>query len=322
MKNQPRYERGVLVEEKNNIWKVYYSAEFCGHERYERCGDEISVDHTFVWLDKEWIIPAIYCCTSGLVIDFCIKAEKISEDSLDVDIRPHVKVNGRDLEWDTSCAVTWNPYCVEGVDQTDAEKVLTHYGCDKRFGWVFLRASFCWATKRKPKISALDIRLEQEPVLIFSKNFTAEKEGQKIKLFNPHNGKTYILTIEKYKKKQLPKEMTIDDEFIFPDFYDELTYILTPDLPDSAVLVRDRENGDSPVQKSTKSKNAVAIGIIGGAYGPVSLFIAGREETDNLHMACSSLRFQPVEQVKWEFFFQEKIYEDIEMSLSFSITDK
>lgn len=303
------------MEGENTIWKVYYSADFCGHDRYERSGDEISVDYTFEWMDKEWIIPAIYCCTSGLVIDFCIKEEMISEASLDVDICPYIKVNGRDLEWDTSCAVAWNPYCVEDADQTDAEKMLTHYGYDRRFGWIFLRTSFRWATKRKPKITALDIKLEQEPVLIFGKNFTVEKEGQKIKLSHPHTERTYILTVVEYKEKQLPKEMRSDDEFIFPDFYDELTYTLTPELSASAVFVRDREDGDSPIQKKTKHNNAEAVGIIGGAYGPISLYIAVREGTDNLHVACSSLRFQPVEPVKWEFFFREKTYEDITIRL-------
>ena len=50
---------------------------------------------------------------------------------------------------------------------------------------------------------------------------------------------------------------------------------------------------------------AASIGIIGGADGPVSLYV--REEALPLcHTAFSSLHFQPVEQVTWLPVFQER----------------
>ena len=54
---------------------------------------------------------------------------------------------------------------------------------------------------------------------------------------------------------------------------------------------------------------AASIGIIGGADGPVSLYV--REKALPLcHTAFSALHFQPAEQVTWLPVFQERPWPD------------
>lgn len=56
-----------------------------------------------------------------------------------------------------------------------------------------------------------------------------------------------------------------------------------------------------------------AIGVIGGADGPTAVFVGAH--TPKLHAACSSLHFEPVEDVEWRAVFSEKLMEDKEVCL-------
>ena len=48
-----------------------------------------------------------------------------------------------------------------------------------------------------------------------------------------------------------------------------------------------------------------SIGIIGGADGPTMVFAAGQPNA-RLHAACSSLHFEPTDEVQWRMVFREK----------------
>ena len=58
---------------------------------------------------------------------------------------------------------------------------------------------------------------------------------------------------------------------------------------------------------------AAAIGIIGGADGPVTVFLAGGSSRKKT--ACSSLRFEPSEFHSWRLTFYEKKLPDITVKL-------
>lgn len=66
------YNEWVPAEPKIPEWKVGFGnlQENYGHE-----GDveEISLHREFVWHDEAWHIPAVYICSKGLVIDFCVQ---------------------------------------------------------------------------------------------------------------------------------------------------------------------------------------------------------------------------------------------------------
>ena len=57
------------------------------------------------------------------------------------------------------------------------------------------------------------------------------------------------------------------------------------------------------------------VGIIGGADS-LTAVIGGQDKPGKLHAACSSLHFEPVEQVEWRIVFREQQYESIIIDLT------
>lgn len=54
-------------------------------------------------------------------------------------------------------------------------------------------------------------------------------------------------------------------------------------------------------------------GVIGSADGPTAILL--NHDTGKLHTVCSSLHFEPVEEVEWRAVFCEKMMEDISVEL-------
>ena len=67
------YDDFIPLEPKLPQWKVYFDGNFWGHHGRERAGKEIPICKQFTWGDKVWHIPAIYSCSKGLVVDFCVQ---------------------------------------------------------------------------------------------------------------------------------------------------------------------------------------------------------------------------------------------------------
>ena len=59
----------------NNEYKVYFRGGFYGKQKWERAGEEIPVNKTFTWGEDTWLIPAVYSCSAGLVMDMCMRIE-------------------------------------------------------------------------------------------------------------------------------------------------------------------------------------------------------------------------------------------------------
>ena len=56
-------------------WKVYFEGNFWGHLGRDLAGTEIRLDQQFDWAGHHWIIPAVYSCGKGLVVDLCMRTE-------------------------------------------------------------------------------------------------------------------------------------------------------------------------------------------------------------------------------------------------------
>lgn len=90
-----------------------------------------------------------------------------------------------------------------------------------------------------------------------------------------------------------------------------MSYYLVPELPANAYRMMDCAPSDPPrpnpgFQRDGRSFVA-AVGIIGEADGPTTLIKGGKEEERILRVACSSLHFEPVDEVQWRIFFLEDI---------------
>lgn len=353
LKYIPDYYEWVSEEQKEQEppeWKVYYSGNFWGHHGREHAGKEISVAKQFSWGDEVWHIPAIYACSTGLVVDFCVEVkperikayhnkwnlsdddnfcfgneereQAIAENPLNIDIRSQIILNGKTLHQKHGCSKTWIPAsCLPEGTQIDlsSKQILEHYGLDPSMGWAFLRAAYPWETKTKPVIKSLRLKLEQEPVSLPGIHFKTPDSGDSISFTHPITGAEHILTVQECAKQEVERQYFHGVNQELPTHYTMMTYALSPELPDQAFIIVDCEKSDKPRQKVTvprisQASGAAAVGIIGGAHGPTAIYFTNGTKT-NLHTACSALHFEPAEEVKWRMVFRVKMREDIEVEI-------
>ena len=165
-------------------WLVSYDGSFW--HAGEDTGREVPVRKEFLWGRKKWVIPALYLCQEGLVIDFCMEAEPAElkafiekwdlartactlrsreqelklhlEHPLDVSFSSHISLNGKDLKSEHSCAVSWLPEaCFPGsrfpdkmTPNPEAKAALDHYGLDRDKAWSIHRHAYRWTPDMGP----------------------------------------------------------------------------------------------------------------------------------------------------------------------------
>lgn len=75
--------------------------------------------------------------------------------------------------------------------------------------------------------------------------------------------------------------------------------------------IADCNEGDRPRQtppalgQPSAASCSMVVGIIGGADGP-AVIANGKNRQGKLHAVCSSLHFEPIEQVEWRIVFHEQ----------------
>lgn len=324
-------------------WKVYYNGSLFGHHGRERAGQEISIDKQFVWGEEIWHIPAVYACSSGLVVDFCVEVEpkriktfldkwantepltneqqeKIDfENPLNVEFFSNIVLNGKPLYSEGRSGTYWMPD-LDLENNLEAKWVLEHYGLDSNKGWAIHRAQFKWATKRKPEIKTMKLTLKPRPVSISATHFITPEIGKNIAIVHPLTGIEYTLTVDDITQDKLDTSHFRDDAMEHPSHYTRMAYRLSPELPDAAFQIHDCAESDPLRPKNVtmlmpQSIPCALIGIIGGADGPTTLVFGGESKMGKLRMACSSLHFEPVEKVEWRFVFKEIMRDEISIDV-------
>jgi len=332
-------------------WKVTYDGGLWGQQG--RAGKEIAINKEFEWGGQRWLIPAIYTCGKGLVMDICMEAEpdeirafiekwdllheeehrysneetqQMEQDNpLNVDFRPRILLNGKPLCNEQGSGSVWIPAsCLgEGVQcEHDSLRVLEHYGLDTSKGWLIRRCSFAWATAKKPTIKSLTLTLERELTDIPGVSFAVPAVGESISFTHPVTGNEHTLTVHEYEQNELNTRHFSDAGMEYPTNHHVMSYSLSPDLPNLSFMIRDCAEGDSPrIKKPNPNEfapicfdSAASIGIIGGADGPTAVFVTGvaaNRDQPKLHAVCSSLHFEPVDEVEWQITFREKMVDDI-----------
>ncbi len=321
-------------------WRVPFGSSFWGGEG--RRGQEVPIAREFVWEGQRWLIPALYLCGKGIVMDFCIPVERErvrefydkwspleergeepdratlrqieEENPLAFCFAPKLVVNGREMPFRSGCAVCWTPAFPQGrASELEAQWVAEHYGLTAAYAWSIHRFSFPWATKRRPVLKSLLLHLEQEPVERISGRFRAAA-GEAVKLRHPFSGAEHLLTVLDYRAEEISLP---ERDFEFPRWCNVLCYMLEPALPQGHFRLQDCVQNDQPVPKMTEG-SAAAIGIIGGADGPTAIFVAAEAEEIPALTAYSALHFEPVapEKVEWQAVFLEKTKEDIVVELT------
>lgn len=348
---KPEYDRLVPEEPKEHVrpeWKVYFDGSFGqSHEGRDRPGKEVRIDAQFTWDDHVWHVPAVYLCGQGLVVDFCMEVDPAalvafqkkwrpwthgergftqeemdqfhSEHPQSISYDPRVEVNGKELGRRGGTGFGWVPVsCLPPEERTtecqqtwEAIWLMEHHGLDPERAWTFDRRSFTWATKGKPALRTLKLRMSQYPKPIAGPRFTVQGPGDTVPFAHPVTGEAHVLHVVDHERQEFSPEQLArmeDGEWEYPSCYTAMTYAVTPDLPKGAISVQDCDQGDRPRRKAPPSPTGpISAGVallmpIGGSQ------VQGRA-------ACSALRFQHADQIQWRMTFHQKTAEDIEIDL-------
>lgn len=338
------------AQEKLPEWKVYFDGSFWGRSGGGRAGKEIPVGREFLWGESRWLVPAVYACGKGLVMDFCrqVPAGEIrafldrwdlspetddsgrftweqrmrmdKENPLVFDFHLEAAVNGRILKNEHGCSLCWIP-CLseEYAQEPEVRAAMAHYSLDPESGWVISRHCFSWATIRRPEMKSLSVILRQDPVSVPGPRFQVAAPGDCVQFVHPTTGLTHRLTVVEYERQELNADHFAQPGMEYPTHFIAMSCAITPELPQGVLTIRDCMESDAPRPKPGDARHpefvgAACIGIIGGADGPTAI-ILGNSSKGTLQAACSAPRFAPPEEVEWRMIFHEKHLADITLQL-------
>lgn len=329
-------------------WEVSFDGGFWSSSG-ERPGKELTIHKEFDWAGHHWVIPSVYLCGKGMVVDFCMQVEPAAirdfmkkwnlsaeyeaeqqftqeqQMKLDLDNPMHLEfqsllhLNGKELHSNHGYGTSFNP-CLgpEYVVEDEAKRAVEHYELDLNYAWVILRSSYPWVTKRKPEIRRLSVAMIQDEVSIPGPHFRVSAPGDTVTF--SYSGQKCTLTVQEYEAKTMDWSRTRDTGLENPSHYVAMSYTVAPELPDGVMNIADCDEGDRPRQapsapwQPVATSCAMVIGVIGGRDGSEAI-IFENDKQGKLHAACSSLHFEPVEQVEWWMVFQEKQVADVKVDL-------
>ena len=188
---------------------------------------------------------------------------------------------------------------------------MEHYSLNPEKGWIFFRESFPWATKTRPVLKTLSLSLEQNPVSVPGPRFTLSGAGDVVKFVHPVTGETHALHVVEYETQQMDAGHLQDtDQWEYPTHYSAMSFVVEPELPRQSLTVRDCGQGDRPRPKQSNMAGPTVATSVG--------VILATSKSGQLRATCSSLYFDPPEQIEWRMVFYQKTAEDMEVDLPIS----
>lgn len=325
-----------------------FHGSFRGHTGKDRAGKEIRLDKHFEWAGRHWIVPAAYSCAKGLVVDFCMRApaedirgfmkkwnltpendscenftpeqqlQMDADNPLCLDFTPRLDLNGKTMRMSHGSSIVFNPCLPKGtINQPEAKWAVEHYDLDASCGWMLFRAAFPWAVRRRPEIKSLSLTMEQQLRRVPGPHFKTRAPGDSFSFVHPVSGTEYTLTVQELEHQTISHNRIGADRWFYPTHFTTMSYTLSPE-PDDYISIRDCAEGDKPLEITVGADHSApeaqndmsSIGIIGGADGSTVLMMGGGSQ-GNLHIACSSLRFEPAEgDIEWRVEFNIKQYDE------------
>lgn len=330
-------------------WKVTVDGGFCPERG--KGGREIRIDKQFTWGGEVWHVPAVYVCSTGLVMDFCIEINAVrmkayyekckvleergiplteeEEDAVrlecptDISFRASVELNGEHLSMEHGSGRHWYSAEIAGEDwdcDSEAKWVLDHYGYDISKNWVIRRCTFPWEGRRDVDVQLLGLKLIRDPARIPGPHFHTSKSGESYLFENPVTGMQHKLTVREIENGSMKEELFHDETMEYPCHYSAMTYTVNPELTRQQFSVKACGEGDHPRPKPgmNRGQSTMVFGV------PVVMYYADGQpefyEEDGVKLtpkSCAShFYFNPVtEPMEWRMVFREKRMEDIEVEL-------
>lgn len=324
--------------------KVYYSGNFRCSGNREEAGTQVILGRSFEYGGYEWLVPAVYCCDQGLVLDICrkipvenVKAfyrkwagadeEEITAEQRDLieyespwnlEVSFKLRVNGRKIAGDRSCGGGWQGFGEEaGSDMTG--EAMEAYGLDRNSAWYIHRAYYRWDEKGREEIKSLSLLFDPEDEEIPCGCHFATSAGCvpfKVPFYHPITGEEYRLSVfscvgEVLPDESLEHEMPGIGKVTFPGKYCVLEYEVERDKTlDGKIVVKDVSE-DDPAQREEEEAldGPSAIGLIFGSDKGDTRGVYSRERTR------SSMHFEKREQTDWYISLKTVRYKPQEFQL-------
>lgn len=195
--------------------------------------------------------------------------------------------------------------------------MVTHYGLERNCGWAVWRVCCPWDGRRMTPKTA-ELTMAAEKMAVDGGTFTAEP-GKTVLLTDPRTGLTHTLRVISLKQETMEQNSLLARGMVYPRKYTELCYTLEPPLPAGEMLLQDAAPGDTVRTVVTadglSAEESACIAIIGGADGPTAVFVSGCAAGEDVRVACSAVRYEPVETVTWRVRFMARPKEDKTVAL-------
>lgn len=186
---------------------------------------------------------------------------------------------------------------------------------------MFTRWNYGWSGQPvlTPERMTLSFRADRQPVTA-GYFITAEgAEGETREITDPDSGETYVLTVRTCSNEMMDEEMkrTLDQEMEYPSFYQVIAWDAEPEILKDELQIQDCSRGDAPRWKDSGKRNgAVSVAVMCSEKLPGDMTAdPPGEQQKILRTACSSLHFEPVEEVRWRAVFLRRRRGDMTMEI-------
>lgn len=294
-----------------DTWEVCFKENFSGRNGTGKPGKELKIGKTFSWEGQTWHALAVYSCRGGIVMDLCAEAdpeeirsyiekwlplagselsdlqaiEMERENPLRLHAAVSLKLSGKPLPEASGCTAVWNPW---GYNQAVARQLTEHYGLDREKGLIFIRRSCSWHGKSKSPLTSLQLDLQPLPEEIPGIRFETPAGDEGVTFTHPATGKDHRLTVADDTQEGFDYNFLTD----IPNYYRQLVYTLSPDIPPEKVTLHDCAPND-------------ARRVFDDSDGPVGYLVPAPQEADGQHVAVSSLHYAPRENVQWQMILKD-----------------
>ena len=211
---------------------------------------------------------------------------------------------------DRGCSTAYVPIRYE-IDKLEWEPILDYYNLDRASCWVIQRSCYPWIDGQPMEIVTLEVTMKHQPMFVPGETFETRVTGEVHTFQNPTTGTAHTLTVQEFEAKEMDIKFPGLKDREYPSHHIAMTFALEPELSQTEFSITDSLQSDEPrvipgCTSESKSKEAEAIGIIGGADGPTAIVMGTPKSKGQLHAAVSRFCFEPFDSVKWQLSFKEK----------------
>lgn len=312
--------------------KPEWNARF---EENSRDGREVSIGKTFRWGEMDILVPAVYVCDEGLIVDLCIEVDRGIQRAFlekwrplfEREARGHMPTNDElcRFEWENPMdrlfgkevtangvklrhlrgnGMQWIPEDLIPImhDPIEIKPFMVHYGLSPERVWQFSRNLYLWEEAAPQELRSLQLHLSQTLRTCPGTVFPMPEVGGQVAIENPITGGSHILTVTDIQQESIRHGER--ENYRFPEKCTVMTYTLEPDLPRKDFFLRDTREDDRPIRTGRGSTIGAAVGVI-----------VTNPALPKDRCAPSALHFEHVDTVIWQAAFRVKTLEDISVKL-------